>query len=157
MNYNTYPQQQYFQQQNNLGYTNSYRPAQYPWLSAAAGSMQQVRPVSSIEEVKAYPIDFDGSMFYFPDVANKRIYTKVINNDGTATINLYELKELTSADQSPDSSYVTKEELEKEINMLKESFEALLINVQKTMTQKEEDVQPIAAQPTSINKSNFNF
>jgi hypothetical protein len=51
-----------------------------------------VRPVSSIEEVKASPIDFDGSVFYFTDMANKRIYTKQINLDGTAAINVYELK-----------------------------------------------------------------
>jgi hypothetical protein len=53
-----------------------------------------VRPVSSIEEVKASAIDFDGSVFYFPDLANKKIYTKFINLDGTASINMYELKEI---------------------------------------------------------------
>jgi hypothetical protein len=34
------------------------------------------RLVSSIEEARATSIDFDGSIFYFPDLANKRIYTK---------------------------------------------------------------------------------
>jgi hypothetical protein len=70
-----------------------------------------VRPVSSIEEVKACPVDFDGSVFYFADVANKRIYTKQINIDGTATINLYELKVPTQADQIANS-YVTRQEFE---------------------------------------------
>ena len=84
MNYNTYPQQQ--QQMN------QYRP--YMWGTATP----QVRPVSSLEEVRASPIDFDGSIFYFPDVANKKIYTKRVNMDGTVSINLYELKDLTSAD-----------------------------------------------------------
>jgi hypothetical protein len=65
-----------------------------------------VRPVSSVEEVKASPIDFDGSVFYFPDIANKKIYTKSINLDGTVAINVYELKTLT--DQSMISSYVTR-------------------------------------------------
>ena len=41
--------------------------------------MLKGRPVSSIEEVRAASIDFDGSVFYFPDIANKRIYTKQIN------------------------------------------------------------------------------
>ena len=36
-------------------------------------------PVSSLEEVKATSIDFDGSIFYFPDIANKRIYTKTVD------------------------------------------------------------------------------
>jgi hypothetical protein len=42
------------------------------------------RPVASIEEARASIIDFDGSVFYFPDLANKCIYTKQINMDGTA-------------------------------------------------------------------------
>ena len=37
------------------------------------------RPVSSLEEVKAIPIDFDGSIFYFPDIANRKIYTKQLH------------------------------------------------------------------------------
>lgn len=34
------------------------------------------RPVASFEEARAMTIDFDGSTFFFPDLANKRIYTK---------------------------------------------------------------------------------
>jgi len=41
--------------------------------------------------VKASAIDFDGSIFYFPDLANQKIYTKQINMDGTATLNVYEI------------------------------------------------------------------
>jgi hypothetical protein len=48
------------------------------------GWNNRIRPVSSIEEVRAASIDFDGSVFYFSDLANKRIYTKQINLDGTA-------------------------------------------------------------------------
>jgi hypothetical protein len=77
--------------------------------------------VSSIEEVRACPIDFDGSVFYFADVANKRIYTKQINIDGTASINLYELKIPTQADQN-ETSYVTRQEFEMVINQLKEMY-----------------------------------
>lgn len=73
------------------------------------------RPVSSIEEVKATPIDFDGSISFFPDLANHKIYTKQINLDGTATLNMYELKEIPAA--SP-SNYVTREEFEQAINAL---------------------------------------
>ena len=46
------------------------------------------RPVSSIEEVKAAQIDFDGSLFIFPDIANKKIYTKQINLNGVAELNV---------------------------------------------------------------------
>ena len=119
MNYN-YPQQQYPNQQF-AGY-GGYKPAsQYPQWTQQTPQLPQVRPVSSIEEVRACPIDFDGSVFYFADVANKRIYTKQINVDGTASINLYELKIPTQADQN-ETSYVTRQEFEMVINQLKEMY-----------------------------------
>ena len=73
------------------------------------------RPVSSIEEVKASSVDFDGTVFYFPDVANKRIYTKQINLDGTATVLMYELKEVPV--EQP--IFVTREEFESAIKQIK--------------------------------------
>jgi hypothetical protein len=85
-----------------------------------------VRPVSSVEEVKASPIDFDGSIFYFPDIANKKIYTKGINLDGTVSINVYELK--TIADQSMISSYVTRQEFENALSQMKLMYEEMLKN-----------------------------
>ena len=74
------------------------------------------RPVSSIEEAKATSIDFDGSVFFFPDLANKRIYTKQINMDGTATLNMYELKEIP---QNNSQEFITREEFNKAILELK--------------------------------------
>ena len=74
------------------------------------------RPVSSFEEVKASSIDFDGTVFYFPDLANKRIYTKQINLDGTATFQMFELKEMPV--EQP-VSFVTREEFESAIQQLK--------------------------------------
>lgn len=65
------------------------------------------RPVSSKEEARAAQIDLDGSLWVFPDVINGKIYTKQINNDGTAAFKTYAL----TADESPyeTSEYVTKE------------------------------------------------
>ena len=124
MNYN-YPQQQ------QMGY-GGYRAPQYPQWNQAQQTSQQVRPVSSIEEVKACPIDFDGSVFYFTDVANKRIYTKQINLDGTVSINLYEQK----TDQTANTtSYVTRQEFEETINQLYNHLKP-----------KEEVIQPSTAQ-----------
>lgn len=77
------------------------------------------RPVSSIDEARATSIDFDGSVFYFPDLANKRIYTKQINLDGTASLFMYELKEIPA---EPPMTFVTREEFENAINQLKKSF-----------------------------------
>lgn len=47
------------------------------------------RPVSSIDEAKASMIDLDGSVYVFPDINNKRIYTKQVNMDGTASLYTY--------------------------------------------------------------------
>ena len=78
------------------------------------------RPVSSIEEVKATSIDFDGSVFFFPDLANKKIYTKQINLDGTSTLNIYELKNTPTETVINPSQYITREEFETALAQLKE-------------------------------------
>ena len=77
------------------------------------------RPVASLEEARASSIDFDGSVFYFPDLANKRIYTKQINMDGTSTLLMYELTELPKEQPLNNISYITREEFELTINQLK--------------------------------------
>lgn len=134
MNY-TYPQQQYMSPAQNP----VYKTAPYGWNTAPT---PQVRPVSSIEEVRASPIDFDGSVFYFPDIANRKIYTKSVNMDGTVAINLYELKEITSpTDQSMNSSYITREEFDNTINQLRLLYEEILKS-------KEQEMVQAAAQPT---------
>lgn len=67
-------------------------------------------PVSSLEEVKATSIDFDGSIFYFPDIANKRIYTKTVDNAGIAQLNMYELKPIPT--ETVNGDFVTRQEFE---------------------------------------------
>lgn len=96
-NYNYYqPQQQMY---------NGYVPQQ---------ALLKGRPVSSIDEVKAANIDFDGSVFIFPDIANKKIYTKQINMDGTSSLLIYSLETKTAQPE-----YVTREEFERVIQALK--------------------------------------
>jgi hypothetical protein len=80
------------------------------------------RPVSSIEEAKASSIDFDGSTFYFPDVANKRIYTKQIGPNGNAIMYMYEQKEIVDKNAEA-ATYATKEELQNAIEELKKIIE----------------------------------
>ena len=85
------------------------------------------RPVSSLEEARAAQIDFDGSLFIFPDIANKKIYTKQINLDGTASLNAYSLDQFILPTQPQDTqNYVTKEEFDniiKELESLKQTIE----------------------------------
>lgn len=94
------------------------------------------RPVSSIEEARAISIDFDGSVFYFPDLANKRIYTKQINMDGTASLNVYEWKN-DPVISSPQ--YVTREEFETVLAQLKQ---AILTSQQPVQVKEPEPEQP---------------
>ena len=75
-------------------------------------------PVSSLEEARAAAIDFDGSVFFFPDLANKRIYTKQINLDGTASMNMYEYKEVPT-EALNSSNFVTRQEFDETLNDIK--------------------------------------
>ncbi len=58
------------------------------------------RPVASKEEARAFQIDLDGSLWVFTDIGNGKIYTKQINNDGTATFKTYAFTE----DENPYGS-----------------------------------------------------
>lgn len=80
------------------------------------------KPVASIEEARATSIDFDGSIFFFPDLANKRIYTKQINMDGTATMQCYELIQLPVEQGVNPSNFITRDEFNNALQELKKSL-----------------------------------
>lgn len=87
-------------------------------------TMLRGRQVASIEEVKAIPIDFDGSVFYFPDLSNGRIYTKQIGLNGQSLLQMYELTEIPTLANN-DKLYVTKEEFTTMVNSLTEQLNTL--------------------------------
>ena len=80
------------------------------------------RPVVSIDEARASQIDLDGSLYVFPDLGNKKIYTKQINMDGTATFNVFELAPTPATPEAQVKEYVTRDELERILEELKASF-----------------------------------
>ena len=117
----------------------------YPMLNYGANYYQpqnQVmpslkgRPVSSFEEVRAASVDFDGSVFYFPDLANKRIYTKQIGMDGSAILYMYELKEIPVQPTVDTSNYITREE-----------FDLVIKQLQETLITATPEVNKISSQP----------
>lgn len=117
-NYNYYPTQIQQPQGQPQPMPNQYpinymRPAQLQ--TSLKGHL-----VSSLEEARATSIDFDGSIFYFPDLANKRIYTKQVNMDGTATLNVYELREVPN--DASMNNFITREEFEAAIAKLQMSL-----------------------------------
>ena len=115
-NYNYYPQQSQVTPTQPTYSMPVYR--QGPPQTGLKG-----RLVTSFEEARATSIDFDGSVFYFPDLANKRIYTKQINIDGTASLYVYELREMpvineTSGFVPSVEKFVTREEFERVLAQL---------------------------------------
>ena len=116
-NYNNYyPQQTQVTQQQPIYQMPVYR--QGPPQTGLKG-----RLVTSLEEARATSIDFDGSVFYFPDLANKRIYTKQINIDGTASLYVYELREMPVVNEISGfvpsvEKFVTREEFERVLAQL---------------------------------------
>ena len=111
-----YPQNNYYYPQPTQ--SQAYTPQQYAPIAQGLKG----RPVSSFEEARAMTIDFDGSTFFFPDLANKRIYTKQINLDGTATLRVYELLEKPIEPTVISGNFITREEFEAAIAEIKASF-----------------------------------
>ena len=97
---------------------NSYRPNIGAQITGLKG-----RPVSSLDEVRASAVDFDGTISYFPDLANQKIYTKQINPDGSALLQMYELKELPQAQTTAD--YITRDEFNSMVEELRKTLNQL--------------------------------
>ena len=108
-----------FNQQQQAGfYPYPYQAAMAPSMrpeaptymmpQSAPPALIKGRPVSSLEEAKVAQVDLDGSIFIFPDLGNKKIYTKRINADGTATLHTYSLD---TAPTVEETKYATKDEL----------------------------------------------
>lgn len=100
----------YYQQQQQMRTVPTYAPQPPTTLKG--------HPVASLDEVRATSIDFDGSIFYFPDIANKRIYTKAINLDGSAQVNMYELKPIPQEVNANTGDFITRQEFDKAISEL---------------------------------------
>lgn len=129
---NTYGYQQQYGAINRPVYGTTATPLQQP-----NSATQRIRPVASLDEVRAMNIDFDGSVFYFPDYANRKIYTKQINMDGTASINMYELKEIPRA-QPANVDFVTRDEFNATLSSIKEVFAQIMQAQNSTNNQNAE-------------------
>ena len=121
-NYNYYPQQPVQQTQQITQQQPMYQVPNYLRQAPPQVNLKG-RLVSSLEEARATSIDFDGSVFYFPDLANKRIYTKQINMDGTASLYVYELREMPIEEEKSSlvpsvEKFVTREEFERVLAQL---------------------------------------
>ena len=109
---------------SNLGYQP--QPG-YGQQAPQAQVMIKGRPVSNEEEANAAMIDFDGSLFVFPDRAHGKIYTKQLGLDGNIVFCRYSL-DIGAAPSQPNSEaapgvdlsgYATKEELSQGLEGIK--------------------------------------
>lgn len=138
--------------QNTNPYGNQYQqrfpaiesiPGSYPMTPQ--GTYLKGRPVASIEEARAALIDLDGSLYVFTDIGNKKIYTKQINLDGTATLNTYSLV-VEDPTTNANLEYVTKIEFNQALNSIQNMFNNLTLTqppLQQPQQQppKEEEVK----------------
>lgn len=118
-----------------------YTPYDYGYLNRLNQSQQmgyvqnqflKCRPVSSKQQAMASQIDLDGSLWVFTDISNGKIYTKQINNDGTACFNTYLYTQ--ENEQSDTTEYVTKNEFNKVI-------QALMATMQQKPAQTENNTK----------------
>lgn len=122
---------QYPQYTGGMGYTpqNSYQQPTQQTPSAAP--IIKGRPVSNEEEANAAMIDFDGSLFIFPDKAHGKIYTKQLGLDGNIIFQRYSLDQPTASMEQPRqepidlSGYAKQEDIEKMVTELKQKITKL--------------------------------
>ena len=103
----TIPQQQQMLQQQ-------FSPATPQQIVGLKG-----RIVSSIEEVKATPVDMDGSETYFPHPASNSIFTKSIDMSGNQVIRRYVL------DKENGNQEINVNDLANRVKSLEEMLESL--------------------------------
>ena len=74
--------------------------------------------------------------------------------DGTASINMYELKEIPNSSQ-PNNDYITREEFNTTLTSIKEVF-AQIMGSNNAVAPSQESGQPAQQQPVE-SKPQFNF
>ena len=107
------PQQQILQQQQQM------MQQQFPQMPQQQMLGLKGRLVSSIEEVKATPVDMDGSETYFPHPASNSIFTKSIDMNGNPVVRRYVL------DTSNNSKEVNINDLANRVKSLEDMLDGL--------------------------------
>ena len=118
-----YPQ---FASNPNMGYPNPSTYTPQTQQTAPAAPILKGRPVSNEEEANAAMIDFDGSLFVFPDKAHHKIYTKQLGLDGNIIFMKYSLDSGSIPEPAPVpvapsidlSDYVKKGDLNEQLSQL---------------------------------------
>lgn len=106
--------------------------------SMQGGPMQKFlkgRPVSCFQEAQGFAIDMDGSLHIFPDIANKKIYTKQMLNDGSCPVKCYVEQQIpinTPSQVEEPVSNKKLEEIQNKVAMLEQQLKGLIENDTKS-------------------------
>lgn len=124
-----------------LYYNNNYMP--YRWQQPNPMQQQQMiqqqfpqmpqqqlglkgRLVSSLDEVRAMPVDMDGSETYFPHPASNSIFTKSIDMNGNQVIRRYVLEQDSNDIQNTTEVMQSNiEDMEKRLKTLEDILDTM--------------------------------
>lgn len=132
-----YPQ---FANPSPMPYQQQQGPYQTTGGQNSPSLMIKGRPVSNEEEANAAMIDFDGSLFVFPDKAHGKIYTKQLGLDGNIIFNRYVLDNPQAAQQertAQKTDYVSREDLASELSGIKDRLSQLEGSLKKSSSKQE--------------------
>lgn len=119
-----------------MGYPQPSNYPANPQQTASAAPILKGRPVSNEEEANAAMIDFDGSLFVFPDKAHGKIYTKQLGLDGNIIFLKYSLESVGQPGNGQNtapavvsgqdmSEYVKKDDLNQKLAEIHQRFNGL--------------------------------
>lgn len=100
---------------NRLSQLQQTYPQTYPQYGQNFNQPQKpnttkiINPVASLEEVKAYTPQFDGSKSYFEEVSTGTIYVKYLGLNGMPILDVYKKTEIPANDKN---DYVSRKEFE---------------------------------------------
>ena len=100
---------------NRLSQLQQTYPQTYPQYGQNFNQPQKpnttkiINPVASLEEVKAYTPQFDGSKSYFEEVSTGTIYVKYLGLNGMPILDVYKKTEIPTNDKN---DYVSRKEFE---------------------------------------------
>lgn len=101
-------------------------------------TMLKGRPVANEEEANAAMIDFDGSMFVFPDKAHGKIYTKQLGLDGNIIFHRYSIDQPEAVAPVPQQQPSTQEPIDLSGYVLKEDVEKAFSEMQDKLSRLEQ-------------------
>ena len=101
-------------------------------------TMLKGRPVANEEEANAAMIDFDGSLFVFPDKAHGKIYTKQLGLDGNIIFHKYSIDQPEAVSPVPQQQPATQEPIDLSGYVLKEDVEKTFSEMQDKLSRLEQ-------------------